>query len=56
MNDTVTITRHEMAEKCAEALRDVYEDEDGLTECFMKGLILSGLIVSKVFKDEEGKE
>lgn len=53
MKDVITITRHQLARKCNEALHYLFEDEAGLSESFMKALLLSGLIVAKCFEEEE---
>lgn len=53
MKETVTITRHEMAAKCSEALNDVYGDEDPKGSMFLSMLVFSGLIIAKVFKEED---
>lgn len=56
MKHEITITQPQMAAKCAEALRCVFEDEPGLSESFMKALLLSGLIVAKCFEEDQNDE
>lgn len=53
MRHEITITQPQMAAKCSEALREVFEDEPGLSESFMKALLLCGLIVAKCFEEKE---
>lgn len=55
MKHEITITQPEMTAKCSEALHLVFEDEPGLSEAFMKALLLSVVIVAKCFEEEEHK-
>ena len=56
MKHEITITQNQMAAKCSEALREVFEDEPGLSGSFMKALLLCGLIVAKCFEEEQDDE
>ena len=53
MKHEITITKHQMAEKCSEALREIYDDEPNLSKSFLKALLLSGLIIAKCFEEEK---
>lgn len=53
MKDTVTITRHEMAKKCSDALNEVFADDEKMSRQFINFLFFAGLITAKVFEDEE---
>lgn len=56
MKDEITITRHQMAEKCSEALREIYDDVPNLSTSFMNALMFSGLIIALCFKEEDDEE
>lgn len=53
MKHEITITQHQMSKKCSDALKEVFDDEPGLSASFMKALLLCGLIVAKCFEEEE---
>lgn len=53
MKDTVTITRHEMAKKCSDALNEIFADDEKMSPRFINFLFFAGLITAKVFEDEE---
>ena len=53
MKEQVTITRHEMAQKCSEALNIMLPDENRSVLEVSKLLFFAGMIISIMFNEEE---